>query len=206
MDGLQTLVAVEIVILYLFSLQKLKKLLCYEVLHKIFQLMGAHSMTSRKFTKQPILRRMKFQIPTNWFIFQSWRCQKLIGDRPGTHPCKELAQCISACSHLIVRNIEEFHIKSSILLTSRNCFALVIRNANSTDWSWEVAWAHAPTQLLSQLAFIHGAVKSVHHFVFLQPTRVTLTTINQSFSRTLTSNPSAYSPSRIRIKRAERQD
>ena len=37
---------------------------------------------------------------------------------------------------------------------------------------------HAPTQLLNQLAFIHDAVKSVHHFVLLQPTRVTLITIN----------------------------
>ena len=37
---------------------------------------------------------------------------------------------------------------------------------------------HAPTQLLSQLAFIHDAVKSVHHFVLLQPTRVTLVIIN----------------------------
>ena len=74
------------------------------------------------------------------------------------------------------------------------------------DTSERLRETRAPTQLLNQLAFIRGAVKSVHHFVLLQPTRVTLITINQSLSRTFTPNPSAYSPSRIRIKRAERQD
>ena len=64
----------------------------------------------------------------------------------------------------------------------------------------------APTQLLNQLAFRSDAVKSVHHFVIFTTNSCNLTVINQSFTRTLTSNPSDYSPSRIRIKRAERQD